>query len=489
MAPSAAPTYVDTLSANWTVTLPLAEVLEDSEIEALEAGTEQWMQQLKLSNNGYLSDAMVNLISQKTVSPTPFDRKLQEVESEKPQYTLLELDLAAYSTYTGPDTDFSLSELEMSLQRNDPEWIHILGNHDPLFLPLRESADVAGVGSEEPPFENIPATKSGMSPGLYGFTIFAAVVAVLLGIVASVYSIRHHNHKLRGTELVSPSAGKAPLPTWSSEDDGVVEEEVKERKPDPGCDMPFGIDSLCSGPPEAEDPQPQQKKESREVFRAQAVSKRDRESTEINFGRMSELFGQREDGSNMSSAYADSRISDKPPPNTSSYLYPHNRVEPDPGSDDQEIMLTKSMGGTLGARAVDGSTTGNSDYSSQAKLFLQNMLGTKPADKPSEGANVPSGIARTTSYDSVLRRPGLYDVLAPAGPIGIVVDTTKEGPVVHSLKRTSPMLGLISPGDLVVGLDDQDTRSMTAATLTRLMARKSSQKERKITLLTSENYH
>jgi len=83
---------------------------------------------------------------------------------------------------------------------------------------------------------------------------------------------------------------------------------------------------------------------------------------------------------------------------------------------------------------------------------------------------------------------GLYDVFAPAGPIGIVVDTTKHGPAVHSLKRTSPMLGLINAGDLIVGLDDEDTRGMTAATLTRLMARKSSQKERKITLFTSETY-
>jgi hypothetical protein len=83
---------------------------------------------------------------------------------------------------------------------------------------------------------------------------------------------------------------------------------------------------------------------------------------------------------------------------------------------------------------------------------------------------------------------GLYDVFAPAGPIGIVVDTTKHGPAVHSLKRTSPMLGLINPGDLIVALDDEDTRGMTAATLTRLMARKSSQKERKITLLTNEPY-
>lgn len=82
---------------------------------------------------------------------------------------------------------------------------------------------------------------------------------------------------------------------------------------------------------------------------------------------------------------------------------------------------------------------------------------------------------------------GLYDVYAPPGPLGIVVDTTKDGPIVHSLKYTSALLGQVGSGDLIVGLDDMDTRSMTAATLTRLMAKRSNQSQRKITLLAMDN--
>ena len=74
---------------------------------------------------------------------------------------------------------------------------------------------------------------------------------------------------------------------------------------------------------------------------------------------------------------------------------------------------------------------------------------------------------------------------APPGPLGIVIDTTAEGPMVHSLKPTSRLAGLLQPGDLVVGLDDIDTRGMTAATLTRLMAKRSQQAQRKITLLSA----
>ena len=81
---------------------------------------------------------------------------------------------------------------------------------------------------------------------------------------------------------------------------------------------------------------------------------------------------------------------------------------------------------------------------------------------------------------------GRYDVYAPSGPIGIVVDTTEKGCVVHSLKKTSSMKGLIKPGDLIIALDDANVRDMDAATLTRLMAKKSRQVERKFTLIASD---
>jgi C-terminal processing protease CtpA/Prc len=166
------------------------------------------------------------------------------------------------------------------------------------------------------------------------------------------------------------------------------------------------------------------------------------------------------------------------------------------------------MGGTLGAQPVDGSNAGSgfsgSSFGKSSAFFagLTGLLSRKneetdlninesPANVNTLGARAVepeehAQLKEQSSYDSMSRRAGLYDVFAPAGPIGIIVDTTKNGPAVHSLKQTSPMLGLINPGDLIVALDDEDTRGMTAATLTRLMAQKSNQRERKITLLTTE---
>ena len=104
------------------------------------------------------------------------------------------------------------------------------------------------------------------------------------------------------------------------------------------------------------------------------------------------------------------------------------------------------------------------------------------------GARARQSIGDENSLNALRSKPESYDVYAPSGPIGIVVDTSKNGPAVHSLKSTSPMLGLINPGDLIIALDDEDTRKMTAASLTRLMAKKSRQKERKITLLSSDGF-
>ena len=145
-----------------------------------------------------------------------------------------------------------------------------------------------------------------------------------------------------------------------------------------------------------------------------------------------------------------------------------------------------NVGDSRSTRMDPSTSPASSAVSSSINAFLNMVGGTlgaaplaSPAHKKEE---------KNQNFHDVLQREGLYDVFAPSGALGIVVDTTKDGPAVHSLKQTSPMLGLINPGDLIVGLDAQDTRSMTAATLTRLMASKSNQKERKITLLASDNY-
>jgi hypothetical protein len=77
-------------------------------------------------------------------------------------------------------------------------------------------------------------------------------------------------------------------------------------------------------------------------------------------------------------------------------------------------------------------------------------------------------------------------VTAPAGKLGIVIDTTLEGPVVHKINPGSPLDGLLTPGDLIIAINDTDTRAMSAANITSLMVKTANQ-QRILTVLTEED--
>eukprot|EP00985_Skeletonema_marinoi_P021423 scaffold13136_cov88-Skeletonema_marinoi.AAC.1 len=74
------------------------------------------------------------------------------------------------------------------------------------------------------------------------------------------------------------------------------------------------------------------------------------------------------------------------------------------------------------------------------------------------------------------------EVFAPAGKLGLIVDTSNEGPIVHSIKGDSPLVGQVFAGDYIVAVDDEDTSDWTAHNVTKLVAQKSG-RVRKLTLL------
>jgi hypothetical protein len=87
--------------------------------------------------------------------------------------------------------------------------------------------------------------------------------------------------------------------------------------------------------------------------------------------------------------------------------------------------------------------------------------------------------------DSPMYRKFTRMVVAPAGRLGIVVDTTLEGAVVHSIKPDSPLQALLSVGDIIAAVDDVDTKGMDAASITSLMAAKANP-ERTLTVLSND---
>ena len=109
-------------------------------------------------------------------------------------------------------------------------------------------------------------------------------------------------------------------------------------------------------------------------------------------------------------------------------------------------------------------------------------------------ANLPQGNVDVQDNQSVEEDPlDSYEeqriervCTAPPGKLGVVIDTTKMGPVVYQVKDESPLKGLVFPGDRIIRVDDIDTRGMTASNITKIMARKADL-QRRITVSSKKN--
>ena len=88
-------------------------------------------------------------------------------------------------------------------------------------------------------------------------------------------------------------------------------------------------------------------------------------------------------------------------------------------------------------------------------------------------------------WDDALPMRIRRDVVAPPGKLGIIIDTSSQGPIIHIVKPGSALEGLVFDGDLIIAVDDEDTSDWSAHYLTKLMAQKSKY-ERKITVLSME---
>jgi hypothetical protein len=93
----------------------------------------------------------------------------------------------------------------------------------------------------------------------------------------------------------------------------------------------------------------------------------------------------------------------------------------------------------------------------------------------SELEMLPSNLAKSSSDGDAQSSLPTKEVLAPPGKLGIIIDTTVEGPVVHNVNEGSALKGKIWPGDIIIAIDDVDTRAMSASAITSLMVKTANQ--------------
>ena len=83
--------------------------------------------------------------------------------------------------------------------------------------------------------------------------------------------------------------------------------------------------------------------------------------------------------------------------------------------------------------------------------------------------------------------PREYHVTCPSGPLGIIIDSSDDGPYVHEIKPHSPLLNLVEVGDLITKVDGVDTMGKDALYLAHLISRKPRDEDQVISLLSVQD--
>jgi hypothetical protein len=83
-------------------------------------------------------------------------------------------------------------------------------------------------------------------------------------------------------------------------------------------------------------------------------------------------------------------------------------------------------------------------------------------------------------------REEVLEIFAPAGKLGVVIDTPNSGaPVVYNIKDTCPIADKLRIGDKLIAVDDEDVTSMTAVKVSKVISQKSGNPQRKFTIVRS----
>jgi hypothetical protein len=94
----------------------------------------------------------------------------------------------------------------------------------------------------------------------------------------------------------------------------------------------------------------------------------------------------------------------------------------------------------------------------------------------------PGAVALPVLYTEEFTRLPRQHVFAPPGKIGVAIDVVNGQPIVHSVRRGSPLEKMLQPNDIIISIDDEDVSCMSAADVTSKLVRKMD-RVRKITFV------
>jgi len=111
---------------------------------------------------------------------------------------------------------------------------------------------------------------------------------------------------------------------------------------------------------------------------------------------------------------------------------------------------------------------------SRRSLVAGQTSAITPRQQQTEAQGAPIFEQDEVPKTSASTPPGEFirEINAPPGKLGVVIDTTRNGPVVHQVKVGSPLENLIHEGDKIIEIDGIDTTALSASNVTKIMARR-----------------
>ena len=139
-----------------------------------------------------------------------------------------------------------------------------------------------------------------------------------------------------------------------------------------------------------------------------------------------------------------------------------------------DASIVSSVGGTLG----DNTRQTAGDVAAGSAAARMALGASFESSDPTRSYGRPAMAAAYQEQVMVID--------APAGKLGVVIDTPDDGaPVVHAVKDSSVIADQIQVGDKLIAVDDEDVRSMTAIKVSKLISKKSANPSRRLTIVRS----
>ena len=128
---------------------------------------------------------------------------------------------------------------------------------------------------------------------------------------------------------------------------------------------------------------------------------------------------------------------------------------------------------------------GNGPFGSGSGTLDGDLDGSDDSERAEQGA---AKFRESTFEPSSFGGGKMHHIIAPAGKLGVIVDTPPEGgpAYVCEIKDSSPIIDRIHLEDKIIAVDDRDVRKMSAVDVSKMLARRSKNPRRKISILRGE---